>query len=153
DPREYLFIFICANNAGQNTPAEHGRLWLDKMNKWARYHHCPELVINPGNNNDNQFSQRRGGYRALFCLAGWRYQGEQHLFDIAYWCNEKGVSARQQLTVRYHDGIWALAQQEEAEIQPRSDEKRILSNITVLEGAPPLSEHWKLFDNNEALFN
>ncbi|WP_436857340.1 cellulose biosynthesis c-di-GMP-binding protein BcsE [Citrobacter tructae] len=153
DPHEYLFIFICANNAWQNTQAEQIRLWLDKMNKWTRYHHCSVLVINPGNNNDKQFSLLMGEYRSLFGLASLRYQGDQHLFDIAYWCNEKGVSARQQLTVRYHDGKWALAQQEEAEIQPRSDEKRILSNITVLEGAPPLSEHWKLFDNNEALFN
>lgn len=65
----------------------------------------------------------------------------------------KGVSARQQLTVRHHEGQWELAQKEEAEIQPRSDEKQILSNVAVLEGAPPLSEHWTLFDNNEALFN
>ncbi|MBD4427208.1 cellulose biosynthesis protein BcsE, partial [Xanthomonas citri pv. citri] len=64
-----------------------------------------------------------------------------------------GVSARQQLTVRHHEGQWELVQKEEAEIQPRSDEKQILSNVAVLEGAPPLSEHWKLFDNNEALFN
>ncbi|MGC6745793.1 BcsE family c-di-GMP-binding protein [Escherichia coli] len=38
-------------------------------------------------------------------------------------------------------------------MQPRSDEKRILSNVAVLEGAPPLSEHWQLFNNNEVLFN
>lgn len=40
------------------------------------------------------------------------------------------------------------------EIQPRSDEKRILSNVAVLEGAPPLSEHWQLFNKNiKVLFN
>ncbi|WP_262198580.1 BcsE family c-di-GMP-binding protein, partial [Escherichia coli] len=65
----------------------------------------------------------------------------------------KGVSARQQLSVQQQNGIWTLVQSEEAEIQPRSDEKRILSNVAVLEGAPPLSEHWQLFNNNEGLFN
>ncbi|MGV8301887.1 BcsE family c-di-GMP-binding protein, partial [Pseudomonas aeruginosa] len=53
----------------------------------------------------------------------------------------------------HKDAHWELAHKEEAYIQPRSDENRILSNIAVLEGAPPLSEHWALFDNNETLFN
>lgn len=75
------------------------------------------------------------------------------MLDIAFWCNEKGVSARQQLSVQQQNGCWTLVQHREAEIQPRSDEKRILSNVAVLEGAPPLSEHWQLFNNNEVLFN
>lgn len=56
DPHNYLFILVCANNAWQNIPAERLRLWLDKMNKWSRLNHCSLLVINPGNNNDKQFS-------------------------------------------------------------------------------------------------
>lgn len=111
------------------------------MNKWSRLNHCSLLVINPGNNNDKQFSLLLEEYRSLFGLASLRFQGDQHLLDIAFWCNEKGVSARQQLSVQQQNGIWTLVQSEEAEIQPRSDEKRILSNVAVLEGAPPLSEH------------
>ncbi|XPE67457.1 BcsE family c-di-GMP-binding protein [Shigella flexneri] len=65
----------------------------------------------------------------------------------------KRVSARQQLSVQQQNGIWTLVQSEEVEIERRSDEKRILSNVAVLEGAPPLSEHWQLFNNNEVLFN
>lgn len=124
DPTHYLFILICANNGWQNIPAERLRLWLDKMNKWTRLHHCSVVVLNPGNNNDKQFSLLMGEYRSLYGLASMRYQGDQHLFDIAFWCNEKGVSARQQLTVRHHEGQWELAQKEEAEIQPVADEKR-----------------------------
>ncbi|AVE57810.1 MULTISPECIES: cellulose biosynthesis c-di-GMP-binding protein BcsE [Citrobacter] len=153
DPTHYFFILLCANNAWQNISGERLHQWLEKMNKWTRFHHCSLLVINPGNNNDKQFSLLMGEYRSLFGLASLRFQGDQHLFDIAFWCSEKGVSARQQLTLRHKDAHWELAHKEEANIQPRSDEKRILSNIAVLEGAPPLSEHWALFDNNETLFN
>ena len=153
DPHNYLFILVCANNAWQNIPAERLRSWLDKMNKWSRLNHCSLLVINPGNNNDKQGSVLLYLYLSLFGLASLRFQGDQHLLDIAFWCNEKGVSARQQLSVQQQNGIWTLVQSEEAEIQPRSDEKRILSNVAVLEGAPPLSEHWQLFNNNEVLFN
>ncbi len=181
DPHNYLFILVCANNAWQNIPAERLRSWLDKKNKWSRLNQCSLLVINPGNNNDKQFSLLLEEYRSLFGLASLRFQGDQHLQDIAFWCNEKGVSARQQLSVQQQNGIWTLVQSEEAEIQPRSDEKRILSvqqqngiwtlvqseeaeiqprsdekrilsNVAVLEGAPPLSEHWQLVNNNEVLF-
>ena len=57
------------------------------------------------------------------------------------------------LEVAEHQHTPRVRFSEEAEIQPRSDEKRILSNVAVLEGAPPLSEHWQLFNNNEVLFN
>lgn len=96
DPHNYLFILVCANNAWQNIPAERLRSWLDKMNKWSRLNHCSLLVINSGNNNDKQFSLLLEEYRSLFGLASLRFQGDQHLLDIAFWCNEKGVSARQQ---------------------------------------------------------
>ncbi len=33
------------------------------------------------------------------------------------------------------------------------NEKQVLSNIVILEGAPALSEHWTLFDTNDAVFN
>nr|VUD32177.1 cellulose biosynthesis protein BcsE [Raoultella sp. NCTC 9187] len=51
------------------------------------------------------------------------------------------------------DGGWRLAQEEETIVQPRSDEKTVLSNLRVLEGAPALSEYWTLFDTNDAVFN
>ncbi|MFV2489127.1 BcsE family c-di-GMP-binding protein, partial [Escherichia coli] len=73
-------------------------------------------------------------YRSLFGLASLRIQGDQHLLDIAFWCTEKGVSARQQLSVQQQNGIWTLVQREEEEIQPRSDEILILGNVSVLEG-------------------
>lgn len=153
DSEHYLFILVCANNTWQNISVEKMRHWLENMHKWAKLHNCTLLVISPGSNNDKLFSFLMGEYRSLFGLASIRYQGDIHLYDVAFWCNEKGVSARQQLILQHENNAWQLIQQEETVVQPRSDEKRILSNITVLEGAPPLSEHWSLFETNEALFN
>ena len=127
--------------------------WLEKINKWAKFQNCTLLIVNPGSNNDKLFSLLMAEYRSLFGLASVRDQAGSYLYDIAFWCNEKGVSARQQLTLKHIEGEWHLAQQEETVVQPRSDEKRILSHIAVLEGAPALSENWTLFDSNEALFH
>lgn len=103
-----------------------------KMNKWTRFHHCSLLVINPCNNSDKQSSLLMGEYRSLFGLASLRFQGDQHLFDIAFWCNEKGVSARQQLLLCQQDERWMLSHQEETAIQPRSDENAFLAMLPSL---------------------
>ena len=55
--------------------------------------------------------------------------------------------------VQHDDAGWRLAQDAETSVQPRSDEKAILSHVRVLEGAPPLSEYWTLFDTNDEVFN
>lgn len=89
---------------------------------------------------------------AITGLASIRYQGDSHLFDIAWWGSEKGISAQQQLVILHDDEGWRLAQSEEAAVQPRSDEKIVLSNLRVLEGAPALSEYWTLFETNDAVF-
>jgi hypothetical protein len=62
------------------------------------------LVVNPGSNNDKLFSLLMGEYRSLFGLASIRDQAGSYLYDIAFWCNEKGVSARQQLTLKHIEG-------------------------------------------------
>jgi len=153
EPNGYFVILLCAHNAWENIPADKIHDWVNKSQKWAKYYGCTLLVLSPGNNADAQTSVLLGEYRALSGLASLRYQGDSQLFDISYWSNEKGVSARQQLLIKQNDNGWHLAQEEVANVQPRSDEKEVLSNIVILEGAPALSEHWTLFDTNDAVFN
>lgn len=153
DPTGYLFILLCADNTWQNIHSERIKKWLNNAQRWAKYSHCTLLIINPGNNTDAQLSLLLAEYRSLSGLASLRYQGDSHLFDIAFWANEKGVSARQQLQVNHQGKTWQLAEQEEAVVQPRSDEKDVLSTKSALEGAPPLSEYWSVFDTNDAVFN
>lgn len=153
EPGGYLFILLCADNIWQNISADRIRKWLSNAQGWTKYYRCSLLILNPGNNTDAQLSLLLSEYRALAGLASLRYQGDSHLFDIAFWSNEKGVSARQQLQINYSSQGWKLAEQEEARIQPRSDEKDVLSHESVLEGAPPLSEYWSQYETNDALFN
>ena len=153
DPDHYLLILKCSNNALQNIPVEKLLHWLEKINKWAKFQNCTLLVINPGSNNDKLVSLLMSQYRSLSGLASIHDQADSYLYDVAFWCNEKGVSARQQLTLKLIEGEWHLARLEETVVQPRSDEKRILSHLAVLEGAPALSENWSLFETNEALFH
>lgn len=153
DPKDYLVILLCSHNTWGNIPSAKLQHWLNKTQQWAKYHQCTLLILNPGINADTQTSLLLGEYRSLSGLASLRYQGDSQLLDIVFWANEKGVSARQQLLINQKDDGWHLAQDEVANVQPRSDEKTVLSNINILEGAPALSEHWVLFDTNDAVFN
>lgn len=110
-------------------------------------------MINPGRRSDDQYSALVNAHRSLNGLASLRPQNDAWIFDVAFWCNEKGVSARQQLTIRWQQSRWELCESVQSDPQPRSDERTILSHKAVLEGAPPLSEHWRLFDSNQALFD
>lgn len=152
EPTNYFVILLCSHNAWGNIPSAKIQNWLSKSQQWAKYHQCTLLILNPGINADAQTSLLLGEYRSLSGLASLRYQGDSQLLDIAFWSNEKGVSARQQLLIIQKDDGWHLAQDEVANVQPRSDEKAVLSNINILEGAPALSEHWTLFDTNDAVF-
>jgi len=153
EPTHYLIVLLCSHNAWENIPAEKLLNWVSKSEKWAKYYQCTLLVLSPGNNADAQTSLLLSEYRSLSGLASLRYQGDSQLLDISYWANEKGVSARQQLFIQQNENGWQLRQDEVASIQPRSDEKQVLSNLDILEGAPALSEHWSLFDTNDAVFN
>jgi len=153
DPAGYFFILLCAENFWQNIPPKRLRAWLNSLQRWSKYYQCTFLILNPENNADARLSLLLSEHNSLSGLAGLRFQGDSHLFDIAFWANEKGVSARQQLEVKWDDQHWQLAEREEAKIQPRSDEKDVLSTKSALEGAPPLSEYWSVFDTNDAVFN
>ena len=141
DPKNYLFILLCAENAWQNISYQ-----------WAKFHCCTFLVLNPGADIDKQLSPLLREHRRLSGLASLRYHGDSHLFDIVWWGSEKGVSAQQQLIVMQDRNGWRLAENEEPVVQPRSDDKAVLCNLRVLEGAPALSEYWALFETNDALF-
>lgn len=152
NPEHYLLVLLGAENFWQNITPKVLRNWLHKISKWCQIYNCTLLVVNPGNKTDAQFSFLVDAHRSLSGLASLRFQGDIHRYDVAFWCNEKGVSAQQQLELCWQNDGWQPRQQEESTPQPRSDEKQILSHAAVLEGAPPLSEYWTLFDDNDTLF-
>lgn len=152
NPEHYLFLVLGSENAWENTSAEELRHWLTNIKKWALHYKCTLLFLNSGNNSDKQRSLLVSEHQTLNGLASLRFQGDIHRYDVSFWCNEKGVSAQQQLDISWRNGNWQLVESTESVPQPRSDEKQILSHDAILEGAPPLSEYWQLFESNEALF-
>ncbi len=151
-PEHFLIVFLLQDNFFSNIRSEALHKIANQINQQCQKYQCTLLVINPGNRSDDQYSTLVDAHRSLNGLASLRPQNDAWCFDVAFWCNEKGVSARQQLTIRWQQSRWELCESVQSDPQPRSDERTILSHQSVLEGAPPLSEHWRLFDDNQALF-
>lgn len=152
NPKNYLFILLSSDNVWENIPSASLLRWIHSIGRWTKRHNCSLLFVNVGNNIDKQFSLLINEHRSLSGLASLRAQTDIHRYDVAFWCNEKGVTADQQLDVQWHKQSWQVVENVENTPQPRSDEKRVMSHIAVLEGAPALSENWQLFENNEQLF-
>lgn len=153
EPENYFIVLLCAENAWQGVAPAHIKAWIRKSQSWAQEHHCTLLIINSGAQADQQTSMLMTEYQQLSGLATLRYQGDAWLYDVAFWFNDKGVSARQQLPVTFINDRLSLVPRQKVSFQARSDERRVLSHIAVLEGAPPLSENWTLFEDNDSLFN
>lgn len=67
------------------------------------------MILNSANDTDKQLSRYYASIEPSG-LASIRYQGDSHLFDIAWWGSEKGISAQQQLVILHDDEGWRLAQ-------------------------------------------
>jgi cellulose biosynthesis protein BcsE len=152
NPEHYFFILLLSEQSWENISAEELRQWLQDLAKWTQRYKCSILLLNTGNKSDKQRSLLVSEHRILNGLATMRYQGDICRYDVSFWCNEKGVSAQQQLDLQWQNEEWRLVETADADLQPRSDEKQILSHSAILEGAPPLSEYWQLFNTNDALF-
>lgn len=152
NPEHYFFILLLSEQSWENISTEELRLWLQGLAKWTQRYKCSILLLNTGNKSDKQRSLLVSEHRILNGLATMRYQGDICRYDVSFWCNEKGVSAQQQLDLQWQNEEWRLVETADADLQPRSDEKQILSHSAILEGAPPLSEYWQLFSTNDALF-
>ncbi|MGS3108123.1 BcsE family c-di-GMP-binding protein, partial [Escherichia coli] len=89
EPGNYLFILLCAENAWQNINNEKLCAWVEKTSRWAQYHRCAFLAINSAQEIDRQLTPLLREYRSLSGLASIRYQGDRHIFDIAWWGSDK----------------------------------------------------------------
>lgn len=69
EPGNYLFILLCTENSWQNIKTEELLHWVEKSNRWAKYHNCSLMILNSANDTDKQLSPLLRQYRAL---SGWR---------------------------------------------------------------------------------
>lgn len=149
NPLHYFFIVLFPENAFDKTDEKTLRSDLQDLSVWAREQKCSLLLINTGNFINKQYSLLLTAHQSISGLA--RLMSNHH-YDVAFWCNERGVSAGQRLTLQCQDNLWQAIYDIHGTPQNYGDEEIIISHISVLEGAPELSENWQIHENNEKVF-
>lgn len=149
NPSETFFIALFPENAFDKTDDQILRSDLASLVAWAIEHQCSLLLINTGTFINKQYSLLLNAHQSISGLA--RLMNNHH-YDVAFWCNERGVTAGQRLALQYQDNVWQVIYDTHSAPHHYGDENIIISHIDVLEGAPELSENWRRYDSNEKVF-
>lgn len=149
NPLDTLFIVLFPENAFDKTDHQTLRSDLGDLAVWATKQQCSLLLINTGNFINKQYSLLLNAHQSISGLARLT---NNHYYDMAFWCNERGVSAGQRLALQYYDNFWRVIYDSHSTPQNYGDEDIIISHIDVLEGAPGLSVNWQAHENNKKVF-
>ncbi|MCS3431274.1 cellulose biosynthesis protein BcsE [Klebsiella sp. BIGb0407] len=149
NPSETLFIVLFPENAFDKTDEQALKSDLLSLSAWATEQQCSLVLINTGNFISKQYSLLLNAHQSISGLA--RLMSNHH-YDVAFWCNERGVSAGQRLALQYHENGWQVIYDTHSTPQHYGDENIIISHIDVMEGTPELSENWQIHENNEKVF-
>jgi len=149
NPRDTLFIVLFPENAFDKTDEQTLKSDLKELAVWATEQRCSLLLMNTGNFINKQYSLLLNAHQSISGLA--RLMSNHH-YDVAFWCNERGVSAGQRLALQCHDNLLQVIYDTHGTPQHYGDENIIISHIDVLEGTPELAENWQIHENNEKVF-
>ncbi|AKR79137.1 MULTISPECIES: cellulose biosynthesis protein BcsE [Edwardsiella] len=152
-PASSLFILLLPATDLTTLSADGINRWINHIHRWLQRCNATLLVISHGAGTDILRNQLAPLNRLVSGLASLRWQLDRWLYDVAFWCNERGVSAQQNIPLTHTSQGWqANVETTLPPPQPHSDEDSYLAHAAILEGAPPLSEHWHLFTSNHELF-
>jgi cellulose biosynthesis protein BcsE len=132
--------------------ARHLQQWCEEVRQWLRQRRCTLVVLCHGQEPALHeelvgLNEELSGLAQLYRRDGSiRYQ--QH-----FWHNELGVCTAQDFELEQVDGVFGLSQAQRGNPQAiRADDQRVyLTQRRVLEGAPPLSQQWRLFEERDEL--
>lgn len=103
-------------------------------------------IINLRNNLQRYFRQLDGVAHLTFQQDSWQYR-------INWWYAGDRLLADRAIRLDCKDDrFYAVNENEKQEPLSLNDEQHYLAEKIVLEGAPPLSRQWQLFDDNEQVF-
>ncbi|MBS1081163.1 cellulose biosynthesis protein BcsE [Gluconobacter kondonii] len=87
-------------------------------------------------------------------FASLRANGAAFTYQLSYWCNAQGISVNQTFPLTWSvAGGWENAQTSSVAQQFVSDSDLIAGCSAVLEGLPPMSADWKIFDTNKDVYD
>mgnify|MGYP001000140320 CR=1 FL=1 len=125
-------------------------VWIKKINRTLAVRNSCLLIITSGSGVNNLRQNLLSSFRQLNGLAHLEYQQDSWNYRVSWWCHDQRLMADRALRLTESGaGFAALREDEQNTPLTLNDEAACIAQRQVLEGAPPLSSHWQLFDTNE----
>src|SRR5476649_1729888 len=127
-------------------------VWLHDVRRWLTKYSATLLIMSYGNGINKLKSQLISQFHSLSGLSYLLWQHDSAQYQVAWWFGGKGLMANQAMTWETDDQNDFVQSVILPNFTPSvNDELLCLAEKSVLEGAPPLSENWRLLDNNALL--
>ena len=151
-PHSQIVLLVPANSWTEASAAKRLQHWCEHLRPWLRDRNATLLVIAHGEASPLHarllaLNEQLSGLSRLY-----RHNGETR-YHVHFWYNDIGVSAGLEFKLSTRNKTLALIPEPVADIAPRvaDDQHVYLAERTVLEGSPPLSNHWYLFNDRQTL--
>ncbi|WP_261641833.1 cellulose biosynthesis protein BcsE [Erwinia mallotivora] len=148
-----LLIFFNSSELWEKLDPEELKSWIKKIQRTLSKKSLSLLIITSGSGINHLRSQLQVFYRHIDGLAHLDWQQDSWHYRINWWANKTGMVADRTVRFAFKEPRFVLLNQQ-AQKPPLTlnDEQLFLAERSVLEGAPPLSSQWSLFDDNDSLY-
>lgn len=124
--------------------------WLTQISQWAAQQQLTLLILNHSVNTPILRNYLVSQHRSLSGLASLTQPTNELRYDVDFWCNHLGVTAKQKLKVVVNDQMLIADEEPNPATHYTSDEDYFLAVRTLFQNVIP-PENWQLFSNNEEL--
>lgn len=127
--------------------------WIKRMRRVLVKKQITLLIVTAGATIINLSNNLQRYFRQLDGVAHFTFQQDSWQYRINWWYTADRLLADRAIRLGCKDALfYALNENEKQEPLSLNDEHHFLANKIVLEGAPPLSRQWQLFEDNEQVY-
>ncbi|WP_380182384.1 cellulose biosynthesis protein BcsE [Kalamiella sp. sgz302252] len=146
-----LVLFFAPASLWEKLSQDELRLWTKKLQHFLAAKPITLLIISFGSVINTLRTQLQTLYRHVDGLAQLDWQQDSWDYRINWWANDGGMLADRAMRLALNMDHFTLLEQEQSAPLTLNDEMLYLAEKSVLEGAPPLSSQWTLYDDNAGL--
>ncbi|AHG20396.1 cellulose biosynthesis protein BcsE [Chania multitudinisentens RB-25] len=153
NPKNRLLILLAPANAWRAFTDNQLSVWASNTAKWLRQRQCSLVILSHGSGVNRLRVQLSIEHHTLNGLASLQWQQDSAQYLVNWWSTGHSINANQLITLHRTPQDWQAAEESDASFpnQIVNDENRYLSEQSILEGAPPLSVNWQLFEDSTLL--
>ncbi|WP_437215283.1 cellulose biosynthesis protein BcsE [Pectobacterium sp. LFLA-215] len=151
-PKQRLLVLYAPASLWRDVSLERLQRWVDDTAAWLHQRQCTLVVIGHSSGVTRLRNMLISQHRGLYGLASLQWQQDRAQYVVSWWATERGMRANKVQMLQSGDDGWHMLKDAEPVLTPSLDDDGLfLMEKSVMEGAPALSEHWQLFDDNAIL--